>query len=252
MNYRPSDPYTNFGASVLSGGAADATYVNGVLLIPAATGTGVQVAAVGDDTNIDIALTPKGTGSTGVTTTLTAASYAASAVQNQFLSKLTLTPATTVTAANGLNAARGEVNLTTGKTLGDGTASYVAGVYGRANIFGTVNIASGDLAAVMGKMDLNGSTLTSGHIASVQANIVNPPASASSTGAVALFYGESASGTKINAGLELYMASNFAFVMTDVNTSNFLPAISSTTLNGLNIKVQLNGTTYYIPTKTAA
>jgi hypothetical protein len=40
--------------------------------------------------------------------------------------------------------------------------------------------------------------------------------------------------------------------MTDVNTSNYLPAISSTTLNGLNIKVQLNGTTYYIPTKTAA
>ncbi len=186
------------------------------------------------------------------TNTLTDAAYAASTHQDEMYSKVTLTPATTVTAANGLNAFRGEINLTSGKTLGSGSASYVTGVYGRGNIFGTVNIASGDLAAVYGKFDLNGSTLTSGHIAPVQSNIVNPPASAATTGAVALFYGESASGTKINAGLELYMASNFAFVMTDVNTSNYLPAISSTTLNGLNIKVQLNGTTYYIKTGTAA
>ena len=159
------------------------------------------------------------------------------------------TTCTTVTATNGLNAIRGEVNLSTGKTLSGG---FLTGVYGRGNINGTVAIGSGDLAAVYGKFDLNGSTLTSGHIAPVQSNIVNPPASAATTGAVALFYGESASGTKINCGTEYFMAANFAFVMTDVNTSNFLPAISSTTLNGLNIKVQLNGTTYYIPTKAAA
>jgi hypothetical protein len=193
-----------------------------------------------------------GSGSLSYVNTLTAAAYAASTHEDEIYSKVTLTPATTVTAANGLNAFRGEINLTSGKTLGSGAASYVTGVYGRGNIFGTVDIASGDLAAVLGKFDLNGSTLSSGHIAPVQSNIVNPPASAATTGAVALFYGESASGTKINAGLELYMASNFAFVMTDVNTSNFLPAISSVTLNGLNIKVQLNGTTYYIPTKAAA
>ena len=192
-----------------------------------------------------------GSGTFTYTDTLTAAAYAASTHYDEVYSKVTLTPGTTVTAANGLNAIRGEMNLTSGKTLGDGSPSFVTGVYGRGNIFGTVNIASGDLAAVYGKFDLNGSTLTSGHIAPVQSNIVNPPATAATTGAVALFYGESASGTKINSGLELYMASNFGFVMTDVNTSNYLPAISSTTLNGLNIKVQLNGTTYYIKTGTA-
>ncbi len=168
-------------------------------------------------------------------------------------SGITLTPASTVTAANGLNTIRGQVDITAGKTLGDGTASYVTGVYGRVNFnSATVNIASGDLAAVYGKFDLGTSTLTSGHIAPVQSNIVNPPASAATTGAVALFYGESASGTKINCGTEYYMAANFGLVFTDVNTSNYLPAISSTTLNGLNIKVQLNGTTYYIKTGTAA
>ncbi len=190
-----------------------------------------------------------GTGSFTLTNTLTGSAYGASAHEDELYSKITLTPTSTVTATNGLNAIRGEVNLTSGKSL---TGGFVTGVYGRGNIFGTVAIGSGDLAAVYGKFDLSGSTLTSGHIAPVQSNIVNPPASASTTGLVALFYGESASGTKINAGVELYMASNFAFVMTDVNTSNFLPAISSTTLNGLNIKVQLNGTTYYIPTKAAA
>ena len=194
-----------------------------------------------------------GSGTLAYTDTLTASSYAASTHYDEMYSKVTLTPATSVTAANGLNAFRGEINLTAGKTLGSGSPSFVTGVYGRVNFnTATVNIASGDLAAVYGKFDMGStSTLTSGHIAPVQSNIVNPPASAATTGAVALFYGESASGTKINAGLELYMASNFAFVMTDVNTSNFLPAISNTTLNGLNIKVQLNGTTYYIPTKPA-
>ncbi len=196
------------------------------------------------------ALVPFGT---TLTSTLTDAAYAASTHYDELYSKVTLTPATTVTAANGLNAFRGEVNLTAGKTLGSGSASYVTGVYGRVNFnSATVNIGSGDLAAVYGKFDLGTSTLTSGHIAPVQANIVNPPASAATTGAVALFYGESASGTKINCGSEYYMAANFGLVFTDVNTSNYLPAISSTTLNGLNIKVQLNGTTYYIKTGTAA
>jgi hypothetical protein len=192
-------------------------------------------------------------GSASIQQTLTASAYGVSAHEDELFSKITLTPTSTVTAANGLNAIRGEVNITAAKTLGSGSASYVTGVYGRVNFnSATVNIGSGDLAAVYGKFDLGTSTLTSGHIAPVQSNIVNPPASAATTGAVALFYGESASGTKINCGAEYYMAANFAFVMTDVNTSNYLPAISNTTLNGLNIKVQLNGTTYYIPTKTAA
>lgn len=189
-------------------------------------------------------------GSVNKSITLTAAAYAASTHADYLSSTVQLTPSTTVTAANGLNAIRGEVGLTTGKTLGSGAASYVTGVYGRGNIFGTVNIASGDLAAVYGKFDLNGSTLTSGHIAPVQSNIVNPSATAAGVG-VSLFYGESASGTKIGSILNGYSAANYAFDLTDVNTSNFLPGISSTTLNGLNIKVNLNGTTYYIKTGTA-
>lgn len=67
MNTRPSDPFTNFGGQVLAGGAADSSYVNGVILVPAATGSGVQVQAFGDDTNIGITLVPKGSGTSKLT-----------------------------------------------------------------------------------------------------------------------------------------------------------------------------------------
>lgn len=183
-------------------------------------------------------------------TTLTAAAYAPSSHQDQWYSKLTLTPSGTVTAANGLNAIRGEVNLTSGKTLGGGSTSYVTGVYGRGNIFGTVSIGSGDLAAVYGKFDLNGSTLTSGHIAPVQANIVNPPASAHTAG-VSLFYGESASGTPIGTGIELYMAADYFMTLTQVSGGSFFGASAPTSL-AKSLKIKVGGTDYYIGLYTAA
>ncbi len=186
-----------------------------------------------------------GSGTLVYTNTLTSASYAPSTHYDLEYSKVTLTPASTVTAANGLNAFRGEINLTSGKTLGDGTASYVTGVYGRGNIFGTVNIGSGDLAAVYGKFDLNGSTLTSGHIAPVQSNIVNPPASAHTTGAVSLFYGESASGTPIYAGMELYMAADYFMKLTQVSGGSFFVATAPTTL-AKGLKINVGGTDYWI------
>jgi hypothetical protein len=190
------------------------------------------------------------TGTISNNNTLTAASYAPSSHVDELIVSTTLTPATTVTAANGLNSIRGGMTLTAGKTLGDGNASYVTAVYGRGDIHGTVNIGSGDLAAVYAKFDLSSATLTSGHIAPLQANIVNPVATSEAT--TDLIYAESASGTRIKSVLSGYAAAAFGFDFTDVGTSNWLPAISSTTLNGLNIKVKLNGTTYYIKTGTAA
>lgn len=175
-------------------------------------------------------------------TTLTGSAYAPSSHADQWYSKLTLTPATTVTAANGLNAIRGEVNLTSGKTLGSGSASYVTGVYGRGNIFGTVDIGSGDLAAVYAKFDLNGSTLTSGHIAPLQSNIVNPGATAAAT--TDLIYAESASGTKIKSGLSIYMAADYLMDLTDVGAVWFVGSAGASASKYLRVKC--NGTAYKI------
>lgn len=225
--------------------ASDVAFV-----LETATNLPPNVAAVGVDGSADfpqLIANWKGT-QVGhkVAVTLTGAAYAASTNSNLVHSKLTLTPTTSVTAANGLNAMRGEVNLTSGKTLGTAT-SYVSGVYGRANVFGTVDIGSGDLSAVYGKMDFNGSTLTSGHIAPVQANIVNPGASAATAG-VSLFYGESASGTPIGNGIELYMAASYLLKLTNVSGSAYIATAAGATAGGTlkKLKVSIDGSDFYI------
>lgn len=184
------------------------------------------------------------TGGTSITATVASSP---SAQTNTFLSKTTIT-GTTTTATNGLNSIRGELDLASGLTI-SGT-SFFTGVYGRANIFGTVDIGSGDLAAVYGKFDLNGATLTSGHIAPVQANIVNPPASAHTAG-VALFYGESASGTPIGTGIELYMAADYFLTLTQVSGGSFFGATAPTSL-AKSLKIKVGGTDYYIGLYTSA
>lgn len=203
----------------------------------------------GSDSTVYYALNSSGSATSGqfnITNTLTASAYAASSHFDELYSKVTLTPTTTVTAANGLNAFRGEINITAGKTLGDGSASYVTAVYGRVNFnTATINIASGDLAAVYGKFDMGStSTLTSGHIAPVQANIVNPPAGAAAAG-VSLFYGESASGTPIGNGIELYMGAAYLMKLTQVSGGTFFGATAPTSL-AKSLKVNVDGTDYYI------
>lgn len=184
------------------------------------------------------------TGGTSITATIASSP---SAQTNTFLSKTTIT-GTTTTATSGINSIRGELDVASGKTL-SGT-SFFTGVYGRANIFGTVDIGSGDLAAVYGKFDLAGSTLTSGHIAPVQANIVNPPATANDAG-VALFYGESASGTPIGCGIELFMAADYFMKLTQVSGGGFFGATAPSGL-AKSLKITVGGTDYYIGLYTAA
>lgn len=176
------------------------------------------------------------------TPTITASSVAVAT--NEFYVKTTLTPASAITATLGLSSIKGEIDLTSGKTL-NGT-SFVIGVNGRANIFGTVDIGSGDLAAVYAKMDLNGSTLTSGHIAPLQSNIVNPPASA--LGTVNLVYVESAGGNPINSFFQAFGKATYVMDLasnthTQMSTSG---TAGSTSSKGW-LKVLVEGVVRYIP-----
>ncbi len=218
------------------------TFTNKTLTAPTITAPTVTGAGTISLTGATV----DGTSTLKADGTLTGAAYGVSAHFDQGYSKLTLTPATVVTAANGLNAYRGEVNITAGKTLGDGNASYVTGVYGRVNFnTATINIGSGDLAAVYGKFDMGStSTLTSGHIAPVQANIVNPPSGAATAG-VSLFYGESASGTPIGNGIELYMGAAYLMKLTQVSGGSFFTATAPTTL-AKGLKINVGGTDYWI------
>lgn len=140
MNYRPSDPYTNFGASVLAGGAADATYVNGVLLSPAATGSAVQVAAVGDDTNISINLVPKGSGTIGLPGA--GGGTTAALIMGAGTSA---SPATTATADKNFLGFWTQSTATTGDSRGLYLRHYFSGAGGSgeaARLYGTINNVS--------------------------------------------------------------------------------------------------------------
>ena len=250
--FNPAADYTTTGNWTMGGNlTVTGTIIDtgSALASPVITGTVTGGASYTAPTltspAVSGALTASGTAAW--VNTLTDASYAPSTHQDEIYSKITLTPPTVVTAANGLNAIRGEVNLTTGKTLGSGAASYVTGVYGRGNIAGTVDIGSGDLAAVYGKFDLNGGVLTSGHIAPVQANIVNPGASAATVG-VSLFYGESASGTPIGNGIELYMAASYLMKLSNVSSSAYISTAAGNGGGGTlkKLKVSVDGTDLYL------
>lgn len=230
-------PFGQQGGAFLPGAT---TYTAVPLASPVLTGDASATGA----TSAPVSLT--------YTNTLNGSAYGASTHYDLVYSKVTLNPATTVTAANGLNAFRGEVNLAAGKTLGSGSSSFVTGVYGRVNFnTATVDIGSGDLAAVYGKFDMGStSTLTSGHIAPVQSNIVNPPATANDVG-VALFYGESASGTPIGCGIELYMAADYFMKVTQVSGGSFFGTVAPSSL-AKSLKVNVGGTDYYIGLYSAA
>ena len=159
--------------------------------------------------------------------------------------KVATTITASITATSGLNSIRGEMRLNSGMTL-SGT-SFVAGVYGRGNIFGTVAVGSGSVAAVYGKLDLNGSTLTSGYIAPVQSNIVNPPSDSSKVNG---YYGESAGGNVMNAHIKLF---GKATAVLDIDTNVHDPEAKATgTLTSASgyITVLVNGSTRYIPLYT--
>ena len=181
--------------------------------------------------------------------TLTAAALAPSTHVDYIRSAVTLTPATTATATNGVNAMRGEMDLTAGKTFGTGGPDFFSGVYGRVNFnSAVVNIGSGDLAAVIGKFDLGTATLTSGHIAPLQSNIVNVPANPSAM--VNGIYVESVSGNLINAVMQSIVNSTyFMDVSTNGNNSSMsttcTPGSVTGATGGLHVLVQ--GTSKWIP-----
>jgi hypothetical protein len=61
MKYRASIPATHFGGKILAGARNDEGYVNTPQITPTATGVAPKIEAVGDDTNISLALVAKGT-----------------------------------------------------------------------------------------------------------------------------------------------------------------------------------------------
>jgi hypothetical protein len=147
---------------------------------------------------------------------------------------------------------RGETDLTNGTLFGNGGSIYAYGVDGK--IVGgtsTINAGSGYVTGALGQLDLTGTTTTSGHIAAVIASIQGVGA-----GAIApnMFYGESATGTPINA---YFMAFGKAAYVMDLE-SNVYPTLMSlagtyTTPGAAHgwLKIRVEGNDRYIPLSAA-
>lgn len=102
--------------------------------------------------------------SSGDVTALKTITAAAPPTERLVRSELTLTPATTIAAASGgsLAGVRGLLTLTTGKT---GTG-FMYGTQGKFVGDGaTIDAGSSHVAGVYAQMSLNGTTVTSGHVA---------------------------------------------------------------------------------------
>ncbi len=185
------------------------------------------------------------TGYTPINATISSATPAVSRLQDY---EITLSAASiAVAAAASIVAMKGGVKLNSGSTL---TSGFLYGAEGKLTVNGVLNNGSGYATGLLGQMDLNGATVTSGHVAALIVNIQNPIASSLVNG----IYVESSGPAAINAILQSIGNSNFVVDLSpDSGTSaciNTTGTAGSTSTKGW-LKIQVNpGTgavTRYIP-----
>ena len=139
---------------------------------------------------------------------------------------------------------RGEVQISTGATVGNGVFLY--GNQGKITLAGaaTINSGSGHVCGVLGSLDLTNSTNTSGHIAGVISTIQGVGSDGT---LVDLFYGESATGTPVNS---MFKAFGKATYVMDIATNTHTQAAVAGTAGALTsgwLKVLVEGVVRYIP-----
>lgn len=148
--------------------------------------------------------------------------------------------------SGNLVGSRGSVTITNSTNVGSGV--YLYGSQGKLiSGTGTIDAGSGHIAGVYGQLDLTGGTITSGHIAAVIGDIF----AVGSNGAnVDNFYAEQTTGTANNSAFKAIVNSTYMFDLasaagaTNCSLTGTPGAVTGTT--GW-IKVNLNGTTRYIP-----
>lgn len=148
--------------------------------------------------------------------------------------------ATTYTSMTSGNivGTRGQV------TLG-GNLTSTAFAYGtQGKIIGganTINVGSSMVYAVMGQLDLSGTTVTSGYVAGVGSDIFGV---SSGTVAADLFYGQHADGGTINSYLRCYGKASYFFEF-DTNSGAHLATSAGSSASKW-LKCRIDGTVYKI------
>jgi hypothetical protein len=220
--------------------------------IAAAIAANAVVSVIASDaeaitgTSTTLALTPANlmAALAGLTFPISAAKTITSATPATFrevISEVTIAPATTLAiGSNGSIAGlRGSVILTTGKSLTDG---FLYGTQGKLTLDGaTVAVGPDHVAGLYGQLSMNGTTLTSGHIAGVISDIQGTPTSA----LVDLFYGESVTGNVINSMFKAICKSTYVFDLAS-NTHVQMGVTGAATTAAGWLKVLVEGVVRYI------
>jgi len=143
---------------------------------------------------------------------------------------------TTMTSGN-LVGVRGEINL--GGNCS--STAYLYGVQGKA-ITNATTWTGTALAGVYAQIDVTGGTITSGHVAALQANIYG---ATSGTIPMEGIYVEHAGGGVINSLINLFGKSTYVFDISS-NTHNNVATTGTVTTDDGYIKVNIDGSTRYI------
>jgi hypothetical protein len=145
---------------------------------------------------------------------------------------------TTMTSGN-LVGARGSA------TLG-GNISGTAYVYGaQGKVIGganSIDVGSSMVYGVLGQLDLSSTTVTSGYVAAVGADIYGV---GSGTVAADLFYGQHAGGGTINSYLRAYGRATYAFEF-DLNSGTAITTVSAGSAASKWVRIRVDGTAYKI------
>uniref|UniRef100_A0A6M3XTP7 Uncharacterized protein n=1 Tax=viral metagenome TaxID=1070528 RepID=A0A6M3XTP7_9ZZZZ len=142
-------------------------------------------------------------------------------------------------SSGNLVGIRGTVTM-----AGNNTGGYLYGAQGKA-ITGAYSFAGTVLAGLYGQIDVSGGTITSGHVAAIQANIYG-----ANSGSIPMegIYIESAGGGVINSFIQCFGKSDYVF---DVASNTHVQmsttgTVGSTASKGW-LKVLVEGSVRYIP-----
>ncbi len=170
-------------------------------------------------------------------------------------SELTLGFQGSTTVSGSVASLRGNTTIAAGTTIAG--ASYVYGAQGKLTIQGTHSGTADCSAGILGQLDLSAAQGASAPIAAIWADCGATMSSAIGATApnISAIVVYNTTATKIQAALRIDTNSTFLFDLTDEGgghgAGNWIIATAKTTGWDKSLKINLNGTPYYIPCNSA-
>ena len=212
--------------------------------------TGIAVTSSGGTVTTGVAVTANCTTGLSLTGAMTTGISVTNAPNTLAYTSASATPGTVRTlvgnmtthssmSSGNLVGVRGTVTMAGGNTGG-----YLYGAQGKATT-GANAFAGTVLAGLYGQIDVSGGTITSGHVAAIQANIYG-----ANSGSIPMegIYVEHAGGGVINAFLQCFGKSDYVFdVSSNTHTQMSTTGSAGATASKGWLKVLVDGSPRYIP-----